>query len=78
MMVHVRLGFRGQNDWNSERLTTGQQSSFYPCMISDFALGFGPEQKTLYHTSKMEPGKMKKETREEENNVFLLIFANNV
>lgn len=34
-----------KNDWNSEKLLTGQQNSFYPCMMSDFALDVGPEQK---------------------------------
>lgn len=34
-----------KNDWNSENLLTGQQNSFYPCMMSDFALDVGPEQK---------------------------------
>ena len=48
-----------KNDWNSEKLMTGQQNSFYLCMMSDFALDVGPEQKALYHTTNMELGKMR-------------------
>ena len=48
-----------KNDWNSEKLMKGQQNSFYLCLMSDFGLDFGPEQKTLYHTSNMELGKMR-------------------
>ena len=48
-----------KNDWNSDKLMTGQHNSFYPWMMSDFAIDVGPEQKTLYHTSNMELGKMR-------------------